>query len=63
MGFYWTIVYDLPDERIIVMKPGANAIKTHAHAHAHAQAQGQAKATGEVTSNGKSPSSRAKKDD
>lgn len=48
MGFYWTIVCDLPDERIIVMKPGANPRLTQSKM---------------ATANGKGNVLRAKKDD
>ena len=34
MYFYWTIVYDLPDEEIIVLKPGQLAQLVPENGHA-----------------------------
>lgn len=31
MFFYWTIVYDMPDEEIVVAKPNALKVKSNGH--------------------------------
>lgn len=59
MGFYWTIVCDLPDERIIVMRPGSG---TASSSSSSSSSSGQV--GGELTINGKGNAGlRAKKDD